>query len=66
MEKEKPLGLMAFLGCALTMVSVVLVLVLDIYLGGTSGAMYESQPLANLVGLILLLLGLILAYIGIK
>lgn len=66
MEKEKPLGLMAFLGCALTVVSVLLILVLDIYLGGTSEAVYESQPLANLAGIILLILGLILIYIGIK
>ena len=66
MEKEKPLGLMAFLGCALTVVSVLLILVVDIYLGDASGVMYESQPLANLAGIILLILGLILTYIGIK
>jgi len=66
MEREKPLGLMAFLGCALTMVSVLLILVVDIYLQDRSVAMYESQPLANLVGIILLILGLILTYIGIK
>ena len=66
MEREKPLGLMAFLGCALTVVSVLLILVIDIFLGDKSGAMYESQLLANLVGIIFLIVGLILTYIGIK
>jgi hypothetical protein len=66
MEREKPLRLMAFLGCAITMVSVLLILVINLYLEDKSGAIYRSQPLANLVGIVLLILGLILTYIGLK
>jgi len=66
MEKDKPLRLMAFLGCVITIVSVVLVLVVNLYLEDNSGAIYRSQPLANLIGIALLILGLILTYVGLK
>lgn len=57
---------MAFLGCVITIVSVVLVLVVNLYLEDNSGAIYRSQPLANLIGIALLILGLILTYVGLK
>lgn len=66
MEREKTLGLMAFLGCAITMISVLLMLGVNLYLEDKSGAIYRSQPLANLVGIISLILGLILTYAGSK
>jgi len=57
---------MAFLGCAIAMVSLLLVLVINLYLEDESGAIYRSQPLANLAGIVLLILGMILTYIGLK
>jgi len=66
MEREKPLGLIPFIGCVITMISVLLILAVNLYLEDKSGAIYRSQPLANLVGIILLILGLILIYAGSK
>jgi len=66
MEREKPLRLTVFLGCVIAMASLLLALALNLYFEDESGAIYRSQPLANLVGIILLILGLILMYVGSK
>jgi hypothetical protein len=63
MERSKPLPWMVFIGCILTMASLFAVFGLNIFLSDTNG-IYRSQPLANLVGIVVLLLGIILVYAG--
>ncbi len=63
MERSKPLPWMVFVGCVLTMVSLLAVFGLNIFLP-EPGGIYRSQPLANLAGIIVLLLGIILVYAG--
>jgi len=64
MEREKPLPLMAFLGCALTVVSLLVVLGTSLYLAHQTSGVYRSQPLANLAGTVLLVLGIVLMVMG--
>jgi len=66
MEREKPLPWIAFLGCALTMVSLPVVFGINLYLTRQSSGIYRSQPFANLAGIVLLILGMILMGIGFK
>jgi len=66
MESEKPLPWVAFLGCALTMVSLLVVFGMNLYLTRQSSGIYKSQPFANLAGIVLLILGIILMGIGFK
>jgi len=75
MEKEKPLPWRAFIGAALTMLSLVIAFVLNVTILGqsirTSTALPPYgrellQPLANLTAFILLVLGILLMYTGLK
>jgi hypothetical protein len=63
MERSKPLPLLVFIGCILTMVSLLVTFGLNFFLPQPSG-IYRSQPLANLAGIIVLFLGIILVYAG--
>ena len=63
MERSESLPWMVFIGCVLAMVSLLAVFGLNIFLPEPSG-IYRSQPLANLAGIIVLLLGIILVYTG--
>jgi len=66
MEGEKPLHWVAFLGCAITIVSLLVVFGMNLYLTRQSSGIYRSQPLANIAGAFLLILGIILMGIGFK
>lgn len=75
MEREKPLPWIAFIGCALTMLSLFIAFVLNITVFGQSIRANLGippygrellQPLANLSALALLVLGIILMYIGFR
>ena len=66
MEREKPLPWTAFIGCALTMLSLVIALVLNVTVLGQSIGTNMSQPLASLLALILLILGIVLMYEGLR
>ena len=63
MEKEKPLPWRAFIGAVPTMLSLIMVFVLNVIIVESTGA-YRSQPPANLAALVLLILGIILLYTG--
>jgi hypothetical protein len=66
LKREKPLPWMAFVGCLLSMVSVLLVFGINLYLAGGSSSIYKSQPLANIAGVVLLILGIILTVVGFR
>jgi len=75
MEKERPLPWRAFIGCALTMLSLFIAFALNITIFGQSFRVNAAlppygrellQPLANLTNLVLLVLGIILMYTGLK
>jgi len=63
MERSKPLSWMVFLGCILSMMSLLTVFGLNILLPDPEG-IYRSQPLANVAGIIILLLGIVMVYAG--
>jgi energy-converting hydrogenase Eha subunit C len=48
------------------MVSVLLVFGINLYLAGGSSSIYKSQPLANIAGVVLLILGIILTVVGFR
>lgn len=64
MEKEKPLPWIALLGSTLTM----LTLVFSFAINTTTIKQYIGafQPLANFLAVLLLILGIILIYVGIR
>ena len=64
MEREKPLPFMAFLGCALTMVSLLTVFGISLYSAHQTSGIYELQLLANLAGIVLFVLGIVLMVTG--
>jgi hypothetical protein len=66
MEREKPLPWIAFLGVAITMVSLLVVFGINLYLTRESSGIYNSQPSANLAGMFLLILGIILMGVGFR
>jgi len=75
MEKEKPMPWRAFVGAALTMMSLVIAFLLNVTILGqsirTNAALPPYgrellQPLANVTALVLLLLGIFLMYTGFK
>jgi len=66
MEREKPLPWVAFIGCVITMASLLVVFGMNLYLTRGSSGIYKSQLFANLTGLFLLVLGIILMGIGFK
>jgi len=57
---------MAFLGCALAMVSLLMVFGINLYLAHQSSGVYRSQLFANIAGLVLLILGIFLMLVGFK
>jgi hypothetical protein len=63
MERSKPSPWMVFIGCILAMMSLVAVFGLNIFLP-EPGGIYRSEPIANLAGIIILFLGIILVYAG--
>jgi len=65
MERDKPLPWLALAGCVLTMASLLAVFGANIFLPESYG-IYRSQPLANLAGAVVLLLGIILIYAGFR
>ena len=65
MERDKPLHWLALIGCFLTMASLLAVFGVNIFLPEPNG-IYRSQPLANLAGVVVLLLGIILIYAGFR
>jgi len=65
MERDKPLPWLALVGCVLTMASLLAVFGVNIFLQESNG-IYRSQPLANLAGIALLLLGIVLMYAGFR
>jgi len=75
MEREKPLPWRAFVGCVLTILSLVIAFILNVTILGqsirTNAALPPYgrellQPLANLTALVLLILGIVLMYSGFK
>jgi len=75
MEREKPLPWRVFVGCILTMLSLVIALTLNVTVLGQSIKTNLGvppygrellQPLANLTALTLLVLGIVLMYTGFK
>jgi len=76
MEKERPLPWRAFIGCALTMLSLFIAFALNITIFGQSIKAANPylppygrellQPLANLMALVLLIVGIFLMYSGFK
>lgn len=66
MEREKPLPWTAFIGCALTMLSLVIALVINVTILKQSIRTNIFQPLASLLALTLLILGIVLMYEGLR
>lgn len=65
MEESKPLPWLALAGCVLMMVSLIVAFGVYIFLS-EPGGIYRSPPLANLAGISLLLLGIVLVYVGFR
>jgi putative Ca2+/H+ antiporter (TMEM165/GDT1 family) len=66
MEKEKPLPWLVFIGSILLMLSLVFSLVVNEQLTGQVPSVFRMQPLSNVAALILMLVGFILIYTGLR
>ena len=65
MEEKKAMPWMAFIGCVLAVGSLPTVFVLSTMLAQASGE-FHAQPLADVVAIIMLIVGIILIYFGLS
>ncbi len=65
MEGSKPLPWLALAGCVLIMVSLIAAFGVYAFLSEPGGT-FKAPPLANLAGIVLLLLGIVLIYVGFR
>lgn len=65
MEGSKPLPWLALVGCVLMIVSLFAAFGVYVFLS-EPGGIYRSPPLANLAGIVLLLVGIVLIYVGFR